>query len=92
MRELIKGPLNQGDLDFTVANIRHEGIWNWEAIKDKIIAITIQSYEVRSDFIMWNFSKDGEFSAKSAYQVAKQRGNSWEFLSSFLGLEAGHST
>lgn len=80
MRELIEGPLNQGDIDLTVADLRNEGRWNWEAasfvfpedIKDKIRAIPIQSYGVRSDFIMWKASKDGKFTVKSAYQLARQ--------------------
>ena len=36
---------------------------------------------MRSDFIMWKFSKDGEFFAKLAYQVARQEetpGNSFQ--------------
>jgi len=28
LRELIEGPLNQGDIDLTVAGLRNEGRWN----------------------------------------------------------------
>lgn len=82
LRELIEGPLNQGDIDLTVANLRNEDRWNWEATsfvfpedtKDKIKAIPIWSCGVRSDFILWKSSKDGEFIVKSAYQLARQEG------------------
>lgn len=79
LRELIEGPLNQGDLDLTIADLRHKGIWNWdgfsfvipEDIKDKNRAIPFRIYIGAGDFIMWKFSKDGEFSVKSAYQMAR---------------------
>ena len=83
LRELIEGPLNQGDLDLTVADLRHEGIWNWDGfsfvipkdIKDKIRAIPFRICDGVGDFIMWKFSKDREFSVKLAYQVARQEEN-----------------
>ena len=81
LRELIEGPLNQGEIDLTVAGLRNEGRWNWEVasfvfpedITDKIKAIPIRSCGVRSDFIMLKASKDGEFTFKSTYQLARQK-------------------
>ena len=81
LRELIEGPLNQGEIDLMVAGLRNEGRWNWEVasfvfpedITDKIKAIPIRSCGVRSDFIILKASKDGEFTFKSTYQLARQK-------------------
>ena len=35
-------------------------------------AIPLQLFESRKDSIMWKYSKDGEFSTNSAYQLANQ--------------------
>ena len=52
--------------------------WNWEAIsfdlpqviRDKIRAIPCQQVGNAKDIIIWKFSKDGNFSIKSAYDLA----------------------
>ena len=84
LRDMIEGPLNQGDLNMIVAEFWHDEVWNWEvvsfvlleAIKDKIRATPIRSSGERRDTIMWKYSKDREFTAKLAYLLAGQEGNS----------------
>lgn len=81
---MIDGPLNQGDLNLIVADFQRVETWNWEAasftlrkaIKDEIRAIPIRSCGERRDTIMWKYFKDGEFTAKLAYLLARQEGNS----------------
>lgn len=81
---MIDGPFSQGDLNLIVADFQRYETWNWEAasftlrkaIKDKIRAIPIQSCGERRDTIMWKYFKDGEFTAKLAYLLARQEGNS----------------
>lgn len=81
---MIDGPLNQGDLNLIVADFQRDETWNWEAasftlrkaIKDKIRAIPIRSCGERRGTIMWKYFKDGEFTAKLAYLLARQEGNS----------------
>ena len=49
--------------------------WNWDlisfelpdTIKDRIKAILIQDFGQREDSLMWRFTRDGDFSTKSAY-------------------------
>ena len=63
-----------------VANLRCSHDWNWECIsfylpkciKNRIRAIPIRLFGDGKDTIMWKYSKDGEFSTKSAYQLANQ--------------------
>jgi len=63
-----------------VANLHHDHDWSWKSIsfdlpasiKDKIKFVPIQNFRNRRDTIMWKYSKDGEFSTNSAYQLANQ--------------------
>ena len=41
------------------------------SIKEKIRAIPCQKFGRANDTILWKFSKDGDFSVKSAYDVTK---------------------
>ena len=75
---MIEGPLRQEDAELTVAALCRDCDWSWEilsfdlpdSIKNKIKAIPLQLFGSREDSIMWKYSKDGEFSTKSAYQLA----------------------
>ena len=78
LRELIEGPLPSAENDLKVANFYQNHVWNWsllsfelpQHIKDSIKAIPIQMFGLGKDSIIWNASKDGEFSTNSAYRLA----------------------
>ena len=78
LRELIEGPLTRNEYDLKVTNLKQNQVWNWElisfdlpqAIKDKIKAVPFQLYGTREDTIIWKAAKDGDFSTRSAYQLA----------------------
>ena len=77
LRELIKGPLTQKEVDMKLSKLLLDTVqgWKWEAlsfellasIKDRIKAIPRQLVRRREDVIMWKFFKDGEFTTKFAY-------------------------
>ena len=77
LRELIEGPLTQREIDMKLSDLLLDTMqgWKWEAlsfellasIKDRIKAIPRQLVGRGEDVIMWKFSKDGEFTTKSAY-------------------------
>ena len=77
LRELIEGPLTQREVDMKLSKLLLDTVqgWKWEAlyfellagIKDRIKTIPRQLVGRREDVIMWKFSKDGEFTTKSAY-------------------------
>ena len=76
----MQGPLTRLESEMVVADFMYSGVrgWNWEAIsfdlpqgiKDKIRAIPCQQAGRAKDIIIWKFSKDGNFSTKSAYDLA----------------------
>ena len=78
LRGMIEGPLKQEHTELTVAALCRDCDWNWEilsfdlpdSIKNKIKSIPLQLFGSREDSIMWKYSKDGDFSTKSAYQLA----------------------
>ena len=78
LRELIEGPLSSVENDLKVANLYQNHVWNWslhsfelpQHIKDSIKAIPIQMFGMGKDSIIWNASKEGEFSTNSAYRLA----------------------
>ena len=63
LRDMIEGPLNQGDLNLTIAEFWRDKVWNWEAvpfvlleaIKDKIRASPIRNFGERRDTVMWKY-------------------------------------
>ena len=77
LRELIEGPLTKREVDMKLSDLLLDTVqgWKWEAlsfelpasIKDRIKAILRQLVGRGEDVIMWKFSKDGEFTTKSAY-------------------------
>ena len=77
---MIKGSLRQEEQIMKVADLRCVHDWNWElisfelpeCIKNRIRAVLIRLFGDEKDTIMWKYSKDGEFSTKSAYQLANQ--------------------
>ena len=80
LRGMIEGPLKQEDAELTVASLCRDYDCRWEilsfdlpdSIKNKVKAIPLQLFGSREDSIMWKYSKDGEFSTNSAYQLANQ--------------------
>ena len=80
LRELVQGPLTRPESETVVADFMYSGGrgWNWEAIsfdlpqgiKDKIRATPCQQAGRAEDIIIWKFSNDGNFSTKSAYDLA----------------------
>ena len=80
LRGMIKGPLRQGDQGLTVVELCHDHEWRWEllpfelpdSIKNKVKAVQIQLFGNWKDSIMWKYSKDGDFSINSAYQLANE--------------------
>lgn len=76
----MQGPLNRLESEMVFADFMYNGGrgWNWEAIsfdlpqgiKDKIQAIPCQQAGRAEDIIIWKFSKDSNFSMKSAYDLA----------------------
>ena len=76
----MEGPLTRQESDMVVSDMIYgqgQG-WNWGAIpfklppsiKDKIRAVPCQCFGRAKDTILWKFSKDGEFSMKSTYDIA----------------------
>ncbi|KAF3970206.1 hypothetical protein CMV_006074 [Castanea mollissima] len=92
LRELVQGPLTRSESDMVVVDFMYSGCrgWIWEDIsfvlpqdiRDKIRAIPCQQVGNEEDKIIWKFSKDGNFSTKSAYDLANL---AQEQLPSFLG-------
>ena len=80
LRGMIEGPLGQEELNLRVSNLFCCQEWKWDlisfdlpqSIKDKIKSIPIQIFGSGRDTVMWKFSKNGEFSTKSAYCLANQ--------------------
>lgn len=80
LRAMIEGPLRQEEHAMKVADLCHGHDWNWElisfdlprSIKNRIKAIPIQLFGNGRDIIMWKYSKDGECSTNSGYQLANQ--------------------
>ena len=78
IREQIAGPLNLQDTSLSIAEVFHDGQWDWDKISfdlpctimDKIKATPIQLFGEKEDTLMWKFSKDGDFSMDSAYTLA----------------------
>ena len=75
----MEGPLTRQESDVVVSDMisgRGQG-WNWGAvsfellpcIKNKIRVVPCQRLGRAEDTILWKFSKDGEFSVKSAYDI-----------------------
>lgn len=79
MRELIEGPQTQQENDLKLSEmILEQGQgWKWEilsfelppCIKDKIRAILRHQVGKGENIIIWKYSKDGEFTTKSAYAL-----------------------
>jgi len=79
LRELIKGPLTQREVDMKLFDflLGLEQGWKWEvlsfklppSIKERIKAIPRQQVGRGEDVIMWKHSKNGEFTTKSAYAL-----------------------
>lgn len=81
---MIEGPLSQEEQNLKVADLRCGHEWKWELIsfdlpefiKDRIKATPIKLYGNGRDTIIWKYSKDGEFTTNSTYQLANQGENS----------------
>nr|POF05174.1 putative ribonuclease h protein [Quercus suber] len=79
VRELIEGPLTKTDSELTVANVFQEGRWCWEKLSfelpkevvDKILAVPMQMFGEKEDTLVWKLSQNREFSAASAYDLAR---------------------
>ena len=77
---MIEGPLRKEDQELIVADLCRDHEWRWEllsfdlpdSIKNMVKAIAIQLFGNRKDSIMWKYSKDGDFSTNSAYQLANK--------------------
>ena len=77
---MIEGPLRKEDQELIVADLCRDHEWRWEllsfdlpdSIKNKVKAIAIQLFGNRKDSIMWKYSKYGDFSTNSAYQLANE--------------------
>ena len=79
LRELIEGPLTQREVDMKLSELflDHMQGWKWDVlsfeippcIKDRIKAIPRRLVDSGEDAIMWKYSKDGEFTTKSAYAL-----------------------
>ena len=75
---MIEGPLTSTEYDLKVTDLKQNQVWNWnlisfdlpQAIKDKIKTVPFQLYGTREDTIIWKAAKDGDFSIRSAYQLA----------------------
>ena len=77
LRELIEGPLNQHEVDMMVVELLggQGQRWRWEKlsfelpqeVKEQIKAMPLSQVGRSEDLVLWKHSKDGEFSAKSAY-------------------------
>lgn len=76
--------------NITVKDIFRDGEWKWielsfqllTSVKEKISAMPIQLYGVKEDTLIWRAIKNGEFSAASAYKLARSKEDQ---ESSFLG-------
>ena len=83
LRQLIEGPLTSSEYDLKVTDLKQNQVWNWDlisfdlpqAIKDKIKVVPFQLYGTREDTIIWKVAKDGDFSTRSAYQLAMPSDN-----------------
>ena len=95
LRELIEGPLTQREVDMKLSELLldHVQEWKWEVlsfelppcIKDRIKAIPRQQVDRGEDVITWKFSKDGEFTTKSAYALLNgTQQNSLPFLGQWI--------
>ena len=79
VRELIEGPFTQKETKLSVAEMNHQGIWEWgkisfdfpKDVKDMIIATPIQIYGEKEDNLIWKGFCDGEFHMASAYKLAR---------------------
>ena len=77
IREQIASPLNLQDTSLSIAEVFHDGQWDWDKISfdlpctimDKIKATPIQLFGEKEDTLMWKFSKDGDFSIALAGSV-----------------------
>ena len=90
LRELIEGPLQQWKDKIAVKGVFRDGEWKWNElsfqlpvnVKELISATPIQLYGSKEDTLSWKASKNGEFSAASAYDLARLKGDQ---ESTFLG-------
>ena len=84
VRDMIEGPLTQSESELTVANVFQEGRWCWEKISfelpkdvlERVLSVPMQLFGEKEDTLIWKFSQNGEFSAASAYNLARNGGES----------------
>ena len=84
VRELIEGPLTQSEFELTIATVFQEGRWCWEKLSfelpkeilEKILTVPMQMFGEKEDILIWKLSQNGEFSAASAYNLARNGGAS----------------
>ena len=68
-----------------MANVFQEGKWCWEKLSfelpkevlEKILAVPMQMFGEKEDTLIWKLSQNGEFSAASAYNLARNGGRSF---------------
>lgn len=81
---MIKGPLQVGEANLTIAEVLRDGIWNWGAIsfdlpkevKERVQATPIQLFGDKEDTLMWKLSWDGDFNIASTYACINSEGDS----------------
>ena len=82
--------LQQWEDKIAVKDVFRDGEWKWNElsfqlpinVKELISATPIQLHGSKEDTLSWKASKNGEFSAASAYDLARPKG---EEESIFLG-------
>ena len=77
---MIEGPLKQEEQNLKISELWCRQEWKWElisfdlpqSIKEKIKAVPIQVHGSGKDTVLWKYSKNGDFSTKTAYRLAMQ--------------------
>ena len=75
LRQQIQGPLTEGKVNISIKDFLSNDVGISfvlpEYVMQEIKAIPLASNPLQEDILIWAFSKDGNFTLKSAYLIAK---------------------